>query len=55
MPAAGFIAMEARAPSPEPAATAPSLVVEVAGGLRIIGLDVTRAVAVVQALRASMS
>ena len=55
VPAAGFIAMEARAPSSEPAATAPSLVVEVAGGLRIIGLDVTGAVAVVQALRASAS
>jgi hypothetical protein len=53
--ASEFIAMEVRAPSPEPAATAHALVVEVAGGLRIIGLDVTGAVAVVQALRASMS
>jgi len=54
VPAAGFIAVEPRAPSPEPLAAAHTLVVEVAG-VRIIGLDVTGAVAVVQALRASMS
>lgn len=53
--AAGFIAMKDRAPLLEPAATAPSLVVKEAGGLRIIGYEATGAMAVVQVPRASMS